>query len=224
MDPNANLTELRALAQGTTEHRRLADEAAAGDSDDAEISVLDAALNDYERMAELVQALDEWLTKQGFLPDAWQRTPKVEILHERDPDEGCFHTVWVDGTKTDAWSEWNVDPGRGHVASEWVPAIEDINASTPEVAEAIRGAYVEAAENSPYVEWDLDEEGEHSIDDDCPSYVTGHRVFLDPAQRINVPVDRLGIDESFYEDGKRWRVRGKTRVQERWHFTLEERA
>lgn len=223
MDPNANLTELRALAQGTTEHRRLADEAAAGDSDDAEISVLDAALNDYERMAELVQALDEWLTKQGFLPDAWKRTPKVEILHERDPDEECYITAWVDGTKIEP-GHWDVDPGRGHTASEWVPALKDIDASTPEVAQAIRASYLEAAENSPYVEWDLDEEGEHSIDDGCTNYATNHIVYLDPNGRISVPVDRLSIDESFYEDGKHWRVRAKTGFADGWHFTLEEHA
>jgi len=56
MDPNANLNEQRniiaaMLAEGS-EHI---------DSGDA------------VRLADLVQALDEWITKGGFLPDAWRK-------------------------------------------------------------------------------------------------------------------------------------------------------
>lgn len=55
MDPNANLEEMRRLAG-----KLLADE--------FEIDSADA-----ERLAELVQALDAWISKGGFLPRDWQR-------------------------------------------------------------------------------------------------------------------------------------------------------
>jgi hypothetical protein len=57
MDPNANLTEMRELAQTLLDNN--------------------ADLSDFcaqaERLAELVQALDEWLTRGGFLPRDWKR-------------------------------------------------------------------------------------------------------------------------------------------------------
>lgn len=51
MDPNATLAELRAL-------------------------VMDggAEFEDPQRAAELFNALDEWITRGGFLPAAWTRT------------------------------------------------------------------------------------------------------------------------------------------------------
>lgn len=57
MDPNANLEEQRALAS------KILDRCDAGD----EIYGLDAV-----RLAELVQALDEWING-GFLPAEWRK-------------------------------------------------------------------------------------------------------------------------------------------------------
>jgi len=54
MDPNATLAELRKYA-------------AAGIPADTRRVQLQAL----DRMCELVQALDEWLTKGGFLPTDW---------------------------------------------------------------------------------------------------------------------------------------------------------
>lgn len=54
MDPNETLNQLRYLA------RRL-----------VECENPDPV--DVQRMAELALALDEWLTKGGFLPMAWER-------------------------------------------------------------------------------------------------------------------------------------------------------
>ena len=54
MDPNACLTELRALVA-----QQLKDEPLSED--------------DCNRMAELVDALDGWLSKLGFLPTAWAK-------------------------------------------------------------------------------------------------------------------------------------------------------
>jgi len=58
MDPNANLKELLELAQEIRE---------AYDADET-ISEADSA-----RLAELVEALDGWLSKGGFLPGKWER-------------------------------------------------------------------------------------------------------------------------------------------------------
>ena len=53
MDPNANLAEQRQIA-GRFER------------DESEP-------DDGERLAELVDALDDWLSRGGFLPTQWQR-------------------------------------------------------------------------------------------------------------------------------------------------------
>ena len=49
MDPNAALAEIRAI-----------------------LSRDDLDLMDYERLADLIAALDEWITRGGYLPAAWQ--------------------------------------------------------------------------------------------------------------------------------------------------------
>lgn len=53
MDPNANLAEQRRLLRRFRQRNRLT----AGEAN---------------RLAELVDALDEWLSQGGFMPDAWQ--------------------------------------------------------------------------------------------------------------------------------------------------------
>ena len=60
MDPNATLAEARALAAAIT----------AGS-----LTTQDNAVENAERMAELFDALDQWLSKGGFLPRAWERKP-----------------------------------------------------------------------------------------------------------------------------------------------------
>jgi len=56
MDPNTTLAEALELAQAILSGELSAD------------SQLDAS----ERLAEKVQALDDWITRGGFLPGAWQ--------------------------------------------------------------------------------------------------------------------------------------------------------
>lgn len=68
MDPNANLEEMLKLAQTITE-RADGDNEIADDKD----AIVDQ-LVDAERLAELVQAMNEWITKGGFLPSAWKRS------------------------------------------------------------------------------------------------------------------------------------------------------
>lgn len=55
MDPNANLEEQRSLVQWLIAHP---------DEDTS---------TEAARLADLVQALDEWLTGGGFLPNPWRR-------------------------------------------------------------------------------------------------------------------------------------------------------
>jgi hypothetical protein len=59
MDPDANLEELRRLIQ---EQEYISRSEEIGD-------LYDRA----ERMAELIQALDEWMVKGGFPPTAWMK-------------------------------------------------------------------------------------------------------------------------------------------------------
>lgn len=54
MDPNATLTELRALTAANQDREFVSDHVCA-------------------RIIELTAALDEWLSRGGFLPTAWER-------------------------------------------------------------------------------------------------------------------------------------------------------
>lgn len=63
MDPNANLREQREIV---AEVIRMWD--SADPHTDYERELAQAA----DRLAELVQSLDEWLTNGGFLPIEWQ--------------------------------------------------------------------------------------------------------------------------------------------------------
>lgn len=62
MDPDAALQLVR---DGIVELRA----AAEGDSNDAEIEAA-------HELADAVQALDEWLSKGGFLPADWRGVPR----------------------------------------------------------------------------------------------------------------------------------------------------
>ena len=55
MDPNANLAEQRRIVERMLDNEENPD-----------------YLDDAQRLAELVEALDGWITKGGFLPKAWK--------------------------------------------------------------------------------------------------------------------------------------------------------
>ncbi len=67
MDPDACLAELRQLC---TEQWTA----------DDELGETGLATADYraERMAELIEALDEWIGRGGFLPEAWRKAQQRE--------------------------------------------------------------------------------------------------------------------------------------------------
>lgn len=62
MDPNANLAVVRRLAA----------------------SILDGERDLADSLAEHVQALDEWLSRGGFLPSAWRTRPPHERRYRPD--------------------------------------------------------------------------------------------------------------------------------------------
>lgn len=78
-------------------------------------------------------------------------TPQVEVMHDRDPDGYCTIRVWVDGVEVDAYEE-SIDPGAGHMRSEWDEHTESVRTSgrTAEFVEAVAEAR-DAAASSPYV-------------------------------------------------------------------------
>lgn len=56
MDPTSNLSEIRALVVRMTDNE-----------DNPNY------LDDSDRLAQLVGALDEWISKGGFLPSQWKK-------------------------------------------------------------------------------------------------------------------------------------------------------
>lgn len=68
MDPNANLKEQRELVAII---HRLSD--ATSELEGGALTQATVALSQHaERLAELVEALDEWITGGGFLPQGWR--------------------------------------------------------------------------------------------------------------------------------------------------------
>lgn len=65
MDPNANLEEIRETIKSLRGHEN---------DSDAKIAT------DGERLADLVEALDEWISKGGFVPTEWQNGTRKEAL------------------------------------------------------------------------------------------------------------------------------------------------
>jgi len=63
MDPDANLKEQLQLAAALEDV----------DYDQLDENSKEAAISDACRLAELVLALDEWISKGGFLPKLWSR-------------------------------------------------------------------------------------------------------------------------------------------------------
>lgn len=72
MDPDANLAEQRRIIA-----RMLADGSESIDTGDA------------VRLAELAQALDEWIAKGGFLPKAWVHKTHNQVARERKAAKRC---------------------------------------------------------------------------------------------------------------------------------------
>lgn len=114
MDPNANLTEQREIVA------RMLDETQESP---------DGFANDALRLAELIQALDEWISNGGFLPIQWGHVrdhKRVVVRRTRDrhapsraaasnvvaEDRGVHSSRRVRANETPlgpSWSDWYVD-------------------------------------------------------------------------------------------------------------------
>lgn len=73
--------------------------------------------------------------------------PKLEILHQRDPDSGCVHTVFVDGAQTQDYDLEDIDPGAGYEGSDWDERLEATR-QDEDRSPAFRDAAVQALEES----------------------------------------------------------------------------
>ena len=98
MDPNAALTEIRNLASQALEPSGLEPD-------------------EHERLAEVVEALDEWLSKGGFLPEPWERPRQVpERTREVAPEDTVVRVHGVEAITaiSDKVLSRSVDALHGH--------------------------------------------------------------------------------------------------------------
>jgi hypothetical protein len=70
---------------------------------------------------------------------------KLEILHTRDSDGGCYLDVYIDGEPVTEFRVQDVDPGRGYDIADWRETTEFV-AADETLTEAFRGAVVTARE------------------------------------------------------------------------------
>lgn len=81
----------------------------------------------------------------------------VEILHSRDPDGGCNIDLWIDGQRVrEGVTVEDIDPGRGHLRSDWHERIADAEASSnysPDFQAALVGE-LEANADSQFIDED----------------------------------------------------------------------
>ena len=77
----------------------------------------------------------------------------IEIIHGRDPDMSCEHTVFVNGERDDHWTVESVDPGAGHERSSWdehTDWVESHQGYSPAFRQAVVAERAEAS-NSQYI-------------------------------------------------------------------------
>jgi hypothetical protein len=79
---------------------------------------------------------------------------KIEIIHGRDPDSSCGHTVFLNGVRFDNAEIVDLDPGRGWLREDWDEFKESALATgTPAFREALAAEF-EAFDGSKYIEED----------------------------------------------------------------------
>lgn len=86
---------------------------------------------------------------------------RIDIIHVRDPDFECDHTVYLNGTRigSDQVSIEDVDPGRGYQREDYEERLEEAQeaATRPEATDFDRDylQVIEAAEPT-YKKWSTD--------------------------------------------------------------------
>ena len=106
--------------------------------------------SDYETEIDLLEATVKVLAAN--LRAALDHTT-VEVLHQREPDEGCDVSVWVNGIETTHAYD-DIDPGRGYNLGDWDEYTDDLRAR-PGLSDAFRAAAVAArveARSSKYID------------------------------------------------------------------------
>lgn len=83
MDPDTNLERQREIAQ---EIVTIIDSSEGDDWSETERSVLEQVSALANELADLVSALDEWITKGGFLPAEWTRSEQPPSVRPQDHD------------------------------------------------------------------------------------------------------------------------------------------
>jgi hypothetical protein len=103
----------------------------------------------------LAQALTNAINElRGIDPNGG--AAKLEILHQREPDDECSVRVWVNRVELTDFTYDDIDPGRGHIAEEWDETHRAAIAN-PDLSESYRAALDQAytaGRESKYVEDD----------------------------------------------------------------------
>lgn len=81
--------------------------------------------------------------------------PKVQILHQRDPDSECYLTVWIDGKQVAITDECDIDPGHGYDAADWWESTRVYATQRDEFETAAYAAMIEASDSN-YITGDPD--------------------------------------------------------------------
>lgn len=93
---------------------------------------------------------DTWLVAAEDLEKALaDLTPKIEILHVRDPDNACYVMTWVNGAITTLAHVEDIDAGRGWTREDWDARVHEIEHESPGYSEDYRGAILDAMADPP---------------------------------------------------------------------------
>lgn len=100
-------------------------------------------------------------------------TPKVQILHNRNPDYECDVRIWFDGKLMTGLVMEDIDPGRGTDWETWLQRIAWAyeaakDSPTDSYEAAVLGSLIEAADSQFITDGpDDDEERERQIERVC---------------------------------------------------------
>jgi hypothetical protein len=85
------------------------------------------------------------------LPSSSNPPARVEVIHDRDSDGGCDVAVYIDGKEVE-FTFFDIDPGRGHIRSEWdEETTSSIAGASPDVAVIVKALRDDAAENNNHI-------------------------------------------------------------------------
>jgi hypothetical protein len=86
-------------------------------------------------------------------------SPKLEVLHVRDPDAYCDITIFTNGVESNNWTEESVDAGAGYTSTDWADRTAEVEADDTH-SPAFKAATLEARnswEDSSYITHDKED-------------------------------------------------------------------